>query len=1049
MPLTFPIMKLLKPFDSVFTPHLTLFADSVEVPNANDDSILPDKQINGFFDGYGDSFSQAMGDLVKSEVLRMIDELGDADATKLNKYQWKVQRPLEDLLWGLWSGGWESAQDYATQELERVIVQQNAAQMSFGFDLAEFDRRMNRRFKPDVKLGMPSQMIGRRKPPESIGRIVPLRKTYLERAIRDRVALLSEDVSSDLIEEFKDHLRAWKGIEPQNPNYNAQWGSGQINKTTMYDRVQQSIEGDQNEDYRNRRAGVYGRARTIGVTEASGVYSLGKLHSYLDLENASGGKYRIRKVRYQTKEYAFPRPDKQRPCMKCIPKNGHLLDLQTQWQLIMTTYLIPAHGSCRCFWLPVLEKSDEEGKFLTMLSRVASGAAGERLSENWVGLAVDELGRIFMPEAAQAEARKRMARASLSKQRERIIRAGTAAAVTLSFGGLLYQFFQHWNQQRTQQTTGGTTVAPDDVERVMRDIVGQAIEQEFTPQQTPLSQILNPQRVTAIAGSNLDLNRVSVKYLQSLGMDGANAQRAQALLKQYVGWLNSQPRVTLGGVNLNTASVQDLVASRLFSLAEARAIAAYTQGNVMTSVFDLSKVVDAKARPVFTKAQVNRYASYYLKTNVNDPNLKTPLDLTTRFRLTQRQAERVLATRDAGQFANAAEMERRLVEAIKAEGKSDAYAKKEARRIVQTLQAQGGRVDGVQQDPLPRLEMLEMERILLPGQQLTSTTATPQRVAGAPPVPVTSDPAIQQENLKAFLQSRNRPQEILKEKAIIDQMVQDKALERGGRLLQQKLQAQANQFAATQKEAARALNQYQAYTDRAQRLVNETETLLAQLDQVLQINMPELLDNSLGAIDTTLSQLTGLRSEWVQQNQQDVDLLNNSLLLDQRWINRDGEAEPPLKQQVLNQIPGAIVQDQVEGGPIAGKISWVQTNIDTYQRDLYRPEAVQAVGADINRLREEAAGLSDLKQGNDLNWNQLPVIQDIDNQVASLQRARDTLALDVYGQKARLQEAILQLQAKRNQLQQRLNRPPDLNLSRSTPLTTFRRRPRVLSLRSR
>lgn len=999
--------------DSVFTPYLASFAD-YEMPYPDDTSVLPRQQIERELDSLEDGFASSMRDLFRVQVGTFVDSLQPAiasgDLKAISNADWKMQPPLQQLLWGLWSNGWELGQSHAAEEIQM----KSGGQFTLHNQWSAFASRANdekkKRLRKDGfpvgtgrmeidnlttptgkrrKRDMPGQLIGRRPKPDL--RQVPLKGSYLEQAVNERILLLSDKMAEDTKEQIREVIRD-RVINS---------GDGKISVAEMNARIQEILEGADDDV----QGGIYARAKVIGKTETTAVYSIGRLHTYKD----SG---RVRNVRYQTFEYARPVPD-IRPCMVCLPRNGDILNLDRDWQLIITVYLIPAHGSCRCSWMPIIEDDPDDAKAVADPGRAPKEATGKPMGEAWMGFLRDRAGNLIMSEAMKQAIAQQQASQLRQKKRQKMFAGLGLAALTLSFSGMLYLFFKHWQSEKTT-AAGGRTFIPTgpDLGEVAVGL-GEQLKAEAVKTASDVKNILTPGLLNQLATGAVNLNNPTVASLKALGLSQTEATRMNAFLQEYAKWLRARPSVRIGNLDINTANATQLVATGMFSLKQAAAIVAHTQKTPISSMEDLGKIrYQSKLRggqPIFKGSELDgvmgRLQTYWLQPNLNSRSL-TASDLTKRFGIRAATAEKIMAERDRGYFYSFEDLKKRLKGQV-----SDASLK--------LLQKRGMRVDF--DDPLPTLELVEQKDIplLMPaaGSQPVPLRRMiqPQQPAGQPPIPVNL--TAQQQAVRDYL--INTPRRLAGEASgflgILTQAIPPDLI------------AAAEAY---QKKVAAERKMQQAY----QRYVAETATVGDQVDALEQAfdRLPQRLPNSM-ATDMEI----------------EIQLLLRSLTDDTELAGR--QARVLAVQEELNQVirQGRSIQDQMKlamrsrtllDDNLAQQRNAILGDMNRYLRELNDPQVYQLAGDDfVGDVQQLRAVWGDLSSW--LNEDRNALVRTVEERINNLSKMANSLIRDPAGAKADLSDAILRLRGLQKELEGK-------QIIYSAPADWVRfNRPKVLRLR--
>lgn len=167
--------------DSVFSPHLAQFESPI--PFANDEPYLPRQLIEDSLDELEDKFADSIAQLISNEARKFVKKLEPAidkgDVKAINKADWSVYLPLQQLMWGLWSEGWELGQNHGFEEIEIALEKQgNFSRHRAEFaDKGKFDNRK-----------------------------APLRKHFLQPIIEARTVWMGDRVSEDTKARIKEDL---------------------------------------------------------------------------------------------------------------------------------------------------------------------------------------------------------------------------------------------------------------------------------------------------------------------------------------------------------------------------------------------------------------------------------------------------------------------------------------------------------------------------------------------------------------------------------------------------------------------------------------------------------------------------------------------------------------------------------------------------------------------------------------------------------------------------------------------------------------------------
>jgi hypothetical protein len=875
-----------------------------------------------------------------------------------------------------------------------------------------------------MKNVIPKQTIGRRKADPRVNRVAPLRKTFLNQAIQDRAILISEEVSDDIKEQIKDHVRVYYGIAPA-ASY--RMGTDKINLTELRERVRQSIEGGP--DFPGASFGQ--RAKVIGKTEAIGAETLGRLYAWKDLAN-SGSPYRVRKVRYQTYEWRSAIPG-TRPCLYCLPKNGAVLDLTRDWQLIMTKYLIPAHGNCHCRWLPILEDSRDESTLIADPTRQPD--SGAKFDPKWVGWTLAKEGvEAVVGEGVGAMIRKRMEVAQRKKRRQQLMKGAVAAASVLTFGSLLYTFFQYWNQQDVRANTGGNIIQPNQLRQaaidaiqeqggsIAQDAANDLITKALSPAEFPLRRLLTPDRVQRIIddlpSEAIAQDKISLDYLKGLGYTEEDARR----IKMAIGQMRDDT-LNINGIDLQRASVKELLDSGMFGKKEAQAIAAYRQSNLIRSWKDLEQILRDDGKRMFADSQINRLMLRGFSLNLNKPNL-TIEELMSFTRIKRPFAEKVMRARGLKPIADAEDFIDRLAGVMIADGaKSPSNARSYARQFVKKhmqVEKDGTgflRIDpiGPQGDPLPNLESLErVDRRVGP----ISATTTPMAAAAPLPPPetgvlpdISQTSSLSPEQLDALRKMpasiRRRYSRLIKD---LDKSAGKTVVEivDGKRVTLEKLiDAEIKNSA----EQVRAANDYLAISGRLQQLGDRAVALSQQIDQTI-------LDLRNGRIDAGTANQRIVQLNDLLRNAKEADKAAGSYRqvtvngIDrniQTWVE---QYEVLRDRTVPDNLRNVMVGDPDGSASLSyGRINNELVKLQEQMADA--PESERAV------LEEQVRQL----QSKMMNFDDSALVQKVQAQIDILTSASSSLrqaSTAIAGDRARVQGIANELEQKKADLEQEM-----------------------------
>lgn len=682
-------------FDSVFSPYLAQFEQ--KIPFEDDEPYLPRRRIERTLDQIEDEFADNMATLLATESRKLVKKLEPAIAAQkfkaINAADWTVYLPLQQLMWGLWSKGWDLGQDH-------------------GFEAVEIAQE-NQKFRANLEV---AEFAGGGK---FDNRKAPLRKHFLEPIVEARSVWMSDRVSEDVKRQIKEQVTA--------ATMGGEDGK-KIGKRELYDRIGE-ILGEGEAATKKARKGIRARAKLIARTELSAVYTLGRLEAY----RMSG---LVRKVRYLTFEWGSRTKD--RPCDVCGPRNGTVLDLATDWQLIVTSYAIPAHGFCRCTYEPLVEGNNDDQERVDDPKRGPSG--GIPLPLKWLGATVGSAGQLIISKSIQDEIRRLQTEERQKKeQRKRALGALAMGGAALSFGAIFYVFLREAQRRGYGEIVEGTLV--DDAVEAVGTTVGQAVNRilpgsveqavnrimpgvnvaaaNLLPEYIPVVQTAQPASPQDIILRSItpkllegmavaDPNKLTLERLYALGVSRSDAVKLQSFIQEYLKWQQSRPQVTIGNVNLNLATVRELVATGAFTDKQAAALVAYTQKQPLQSIKDLADVRYPSGQRAFKQPDVNRLSLYYLQLNLNDKKLNAN-DIANRFGVTPATAEKIQRTlQEGGLFTDWDDFRRRT---------------KLSRDTIRRLQRRGARVDKLL---LP--ELAKGLNILSPMRQLVEPQMTTQLV---------------------------------------------------------------------------------------------------------------------------------------------------------------------------------------------------------------------------------------------------------------------------------------------------------------------------------
>jgi DNA uptake protein ComE-like DNA-binding protein len=979
--------------DSVFDRSVAEF-ESYKLPHCDDEPVLPRAQTEKAVNSLADRFASSMVALIRAESLALTKKLESATPKALDKADWGVQRPLEQLLWGLWAEGWDLGQDDGRSEiLSRLGADFAAALPRFG----NFDSP----FIPDNAPGYEDVKDLRK---------VPLRRSYLEQAIQARVLQLSETVSEEAKAEIKNHLRQYLVGDPV---------TGKISKKELYSRVNATIDGYPdgvsvpapgirlNKDgtpQEKRRAAIRDRAKLIGRTEANGVYTLGKLQTWLDPSSP------VKKVRFLTFEWTNPKPG-DRPCLKCLPKNGHILDLQSQWRLIVEHYLPPLHGHCKCVLLPMVESNPKDRRMALAKSRTPSKGAS---LGKWVGVALGATGNaIAVSDEVKAAVQGAIARRQSRKQSNNT--TAKTAALALSFAGLAYLVFQYARTQRPAGRSADPTGLVDTVAQQVEPILGEILEEQRQRMgdalkvRPPIQDLLTPKVLNGILARNSPIDQVTLSYLRSLGMSEPEAVRVQGVMKNYMDWMRSQPNIAVAGANLNTSSVRDLVATGYLAEKQARAIVAHARNKPITDIRDLLDIrsVDSPTRKAFSQSQVNRLAGSYLYPDINRLG---SFQIQRTFGLSAKVADRIVAARArGGPYSSLNDLTQRA-----GLGKS----------TVRNLTTYGVQVSNPLRLPMIQGRPVQAEEFDTLPRELSATQLSNRLTIAQPslsPAPSSPQAAIDKENLLQYL--RETPNSIKGAAITIDAEI----LKKIPPSMQAKLRADANQYAARKQlqvrtETAR-LRYDQVVGDAigSAQVVEEDVRSTLNLQGVDRASAQQLLDSygisasdwrqqKLKELDRQISLLEGTRKKPTE-----LQTLSGEIASQEESLS----AQESTLQQLRDELAGVVTEiaeagTNSDGVSLSDRQNVLNQQINEYLRILSSPNST-ATAADIQemrQLRENFSGLGNLKNTVDRN----PQIQAIDQQINDLQTLQRSRLQGIQASRRNLIETVARLKELRSRL---------------------------------
>ncbi|HEY9657657.1 MAG TPA: hypothetical protein V6C65_04270 [Allocoleopsis sp.] len=948
-------MMLLR--DSVFSPALAQFKTSI--PFAKDEPWLPRKTIESALDKIENRYADSISTLISTEAYKLVDRLQGAvekrDFEAINKADWSIDTPLQQLLWGVWADGWDLGQDHGFSEVT-IAAKDAGVELQSGATLAEFaDNPFD-------------------------NRKAPLRKNVLRSVIESRTIWLGNNVGDEVKAQIKQEL------------VNAALGDAdgkKIGKKELYSRVAKILGEDEAATDEARR-GIQARAKRIARTELTAVYSLGRLEAY----RASG---LVRRVRYLTFEWNPATED--RPCPVCAPRNGTVLDLITQWQLITTVYLIPAHPHCRCAWVPIVEGG---GKPVGKDRSPNPKKPPPGINPLWLGLTLADDGAIILGAGIQREL-QRLTKAEREKRetRKRAIAAAKVGGAAISFGAIFYLFFKSAQQQGWGELIGDVVTdrvreATDEVnKKIVQRMLAGAIEKAALPpgiepgaalpegktveiqpadetlaltpgqieQKQMMAERVTPHLLEGIAKLPSPSD-IQIEHLIAMGVPRSEASKLRSFILRYLKWQQAQPNVSIGGVNLNLASVRELVASGAFTQKQAEALVAYTQKNPLKTLQDVTNVRYPNNRRAFTQKDINRLQLHFIQVNLNDKNLNEEA-LAKRFGIEQRTAQKIRQELvDRGLFEDWQDFQKRT-------GLS--------RDVVRRLQRRGAQIN----------------KLLLPDL----LSSTPEDLPLLKPLPI--------------LESSN-PLISRKPKGKSEQRMASKAssirIEDTIAKVDQHLAQLENRLPKRERSQ---IDRNAAYRDTlADKIGLQYEQAASKLQQVNQ----QLLQ-----IDTAISNLpTGVsRSQQITILDQQL----NSLASDLRSLNSAVTKNAALanRQVETGRLNRNRLMELMQGANNLESVSQLQTEIASLMRSL---DAANIRDPEQRQKLQEALDLLELENSSR--------VKRIDSQVADLRESATKLRSLAQGQGG-LVEALAQIAI----LKQRLNAAKNAGFRRSLRLLHF------------
>ncbi len=871
--------NLVNRFDSVFSPVLEFAA---KLPYADDEPYLDREEIESEMDRLEDDFAEDMARLVSTETRKLMERLEPAidrgDFKAINEADWNLRVPLQRLLWSHIAKGWDLGQEHGFAEVEIALDEQGRQEQGFEGFASLWATFARGRFD---------------------NRKAPLRKHYMQEFLEGRTVWMSNKVDSETKARIKEEVtRATVGENGE-----------KIGKRELYRRIgailgEDQSDGPKTREERQRNRGIRARAKLIGRTELTAVYSMGRLEAY----RRSG---LVRRIRYLTFEWNPSTRD--RPCRVCAPKNGTILYLDTDWELIVSRYAIPAHGNCRCVYVPIV---DGDNALAADPGRKPSPIAGGPLDLKWLGATVGSAGQILVTNAIKAEVSQLMQEERQKKANRRMaISAAISTGTALSVGALLYIFL------REARNRGYGELAADVISSDLTDAIKKKLPSEIKVRPasqvalTLRQQVMNPKLLAGLAEIP-NPQAITPEQLRAMGVPEAEITKMRSLIDSYLKWLAERGQVTVGGVDLNLASVPALLATGVFTPKQAAAIVAYTKKKPLKTLDELNEVRyepekgKRKGRQAFTPASINRLRFYYLRPNMNDQRLSQE-DIANSLGVTPRTARIIKAELDKGtfqdwdDFRNRTRLTRGTVDRLKNKARLDQVALPrllQDERVREKVPVNLRQLNSMQQDqPASPLQ-------IRPNQTMGQVRSQAQnRVED-----LTARVGQYVDQVENRLPNRDKAQidrAINRRYEVIDSFAdqvditrpQSDQIRSQARDLEQQLLSIEQQWSA-----GTNLNLLDRQAKALEKQLNALEKQTAKIDQTIQ-KQKTLADQQIAKVDSTKEKLRGLQESAANPSQERSVRSEIQGLLDA--LDRTGIEDPALRQR-LNEAIETLSPDQ-------------------------------------------------------------------------------------------------------------------------------------------